>query len=237
MAQRTSKRNTVHFGLAYHDRVPMEEDFESVQARTATRTAFNHTAADAGSYSVPSPWTIGSVWGPEESSNFSLDPNDEWYDEALDADIGDVMERIFIKIPCMKARRKRSQASVSRWIIFKQSLFLFTLQARPHVFWKENARNTYLDEMLRQEGRGDFSRDVDCPDCVSRGAAQVNTAEFRCRDCFLPDLTCAMCLIRRHRLNPFHTIDVSAIYFLRMFFGRLMYRGSAGMDLHFRELR
>lgn len=108
MSERTSKRNTVHFGSAYRDRIPLEEDFEAVQARTASRTAFNHTAADSGSFNVRSPWTIGSIWAPEESSDFSLDPDDNRYDEALEADVAAIMEGIAVP----KSRKKRSQASV-----------------------------------------------------------------------------------------------------------------------------
>lgn len=108
MSERTSKRNTVHFGSAYRDRIPLEEDFEAVQACTASRTAFNHTATDLGSFTVRSPWTIGSVWAPEESNEFSLDPNDDRYDEALEADVAAVMENTAIP----KSRKKRSQVSV-----------------------------------------------------------------------------------------------------------------------------
>lgn len=65
--------------------------------------------------------------------------------------------------------------------------------------------------MIRHEGRGDFARDTRCPDCVSRANKDVGMAEFRCRDCFLPDLTCRACFIRRHRVNPFHIVDVSTV--------------------------
>lgn len=113
MAERTSKRNTVHFGSAYRDRIPLEEDFEVVQARTTSRVPFNHVAADRRSFSVPSPWTAGSSWAPEENTEFSLDPNGDWYDEALEADIPGVMQVIQIPgIPTGRKRRKRSQASV-----------------------------------------------------------------------------------------------------------------------------
>lgn len=109
MSERASKRRRAHFGGTYHDRIPIEDDYETVQAQTASRTAFNHTAAvDLGNFSVPSPWTVGSSWAPEERDDFCLDPNNEWYDEAVEADIGDVMEEIVTP----KAKKKRSQASV-----------------------------------------------------------------------------------------------------------------------------
>lgn len=111
MSQRTYKRNRADFGSVYHDRIPIEDDYETVQAHTASRTAFNHTAAlDLGDYFVPSPWTVGTSWAPEERDDFCLDPDNEWYDEAVEAEIGDVME----KMVAVKAKKQRSQASV-RW--------------------------------------------------------------------------------------------------------------------------
>ena len=56
----------------------------------------------------------------------------------------------------------------------------FVLQIRPNVFWKENARDLYLDEIVRSEGQGDFARDSQCPDCILRGKKDVGLAEFRC---------------------------------------------------------
>lgn len=109
MSERVSKRNRAHFGGTYHDRIPIEDDYETVQAHTASRTASTHTAAlDLGNFAVPSPWTIGTSWAPEERDDFCLDPNDEWYDEAVEADVGDVMDDIVAP----KAKKKRSQASV-----------------------------------------------------------------------------------------------------------------------------
>ena len=113
-----------------------------------------------------------------------------------------------------KKKKSRKEASVSEFHIWRLSLanFIF-LKARPRVFWKANSRDLYLDELLRWEGRGDFIRDQHCPDCISRGSTEPSAPEFRCRDCFLPDLTCKICFIRRHRLNPFHTVEVRAHFF------------------------
>ncbi|KDR74714.1 hypothetical protein GALMADRAFT_70522 [Galerina marginata CBS 339.88] len=43
--------------------------------------------------------------------------------------------------------------------------------------------------------------------CIARSANSCGAAEYRCEDCFLPDLTCASCCVRRHRMNPFHRIE------------------------------
>ena len=99
----------------------------------------------------------------------------------------------------------------------------------------ENARDLYLDEVVRSEGRGDFARDDRCPDCLSRGVKDINRAEYRCRDCFLPDLTCSACLIRRHRLNPFHNVDVSDVSYVLYLYLKIPANSllSAGMAPHF----
>lgn len=107
MAERPSKRSRFRYGGSYHDRIPIEEDFEIVHARTASLTSRN-AAVDTERDALRSSWTVGSSWAPEESFEYSLDPNDGWYDEALYANVEDVMENILIP----KAKKKRSHASV-----------------------------------------------------------------------------------------------------------------------------
>lgn len=129
MSKRAYKRTQANTGAVYHDRIPMEDDYETVQAHTASRTAFNHTAAlDLGDYSVPSPWTVGTSWAPEERDDFCLDPNEEWYDETVEAEIGDVME----KMEAPKAKlKKRSQASVCLYhLTMLRFLTYFLAQAK-----------------------------------------------------------------------------------------------------------
>lgn len=206
-----SQRRTSQFGGSYHDRIPLEDDYEVVQARTASLTSRNG-AINSQVSSLPLPWTIGTNWAPEENFEFSLDPNDDWFDETLDANVEDIMDHIIIP----KTKNKRSDASVSLSFgvihTLESLLTIGIFQARPQVYWMEKSRNRYLDEMIRSEGRGDFARDQRCPDCVSRGYKEASAAQFRCQDCFLPDLTCAQCFIRRHRLNPFHNVEVSASF-------------------------
>lgn len=88
------------------------------------------------------------------------------------------------------------------------STFDTCLQKRPHVIWKENYRQAYLDEMTRFAGRADFQGAKQCPDCVARKAEVLGSAEYRCEECLLPDLCCGPCCIRRHRMQPFHRIKV-----------------------------
>ncbi|KAF8196485.1 hypothetical protein BJ912DRAFT_827131, partial [Pholiota molesta] len=68
-------------------------------------------------------------------------------------------------------------------------------------------RAEYLDEVIRWEGRGDF-KVAECPDCQSRKRERIGLAEYRCLDCFLPDLSCKDCCVKRHQRTPFHVIEV-----------------------------
>ena len=80
-------------GRVYRDRIPLEEDFEVVRVQTVSRSGPNHITVETGRTSLPSPWTIGSSWAPEDNLEFSLDPDDGWYNEALEADIVDTEDK------------------------------------------------------------------------------------------------------------------------------------------------
>jgi hypothetical protein len=69
-------------------------------------------------------------------------------------------------------------------------------------------RQTYLEEVIRWAGRADFLGAKECPDCVSREKTTPGLPQYRCRECFLPSLTCKMCCVKRHRTHPLHRIEV-----------------------------
>ena len=108
MTTRPSRPSKVRFGGSYDDRIPLEEDFETVSARTGSLSGPNNFPMNTDRSSVSSSWTYGDSWAPEDSDDFSLDPDQGWYDEAVEADIADVMEELVIP----QRRRNRSQASV-----------------------------------------------------------------------------------------------------------------------------
>jgi len=74
----------------------------------------------------------------------------------------------------------------------------------------------YLDELIRWDGRGDFYSDglAKCPDCVSYWLESPGNADHRCMECCVPILTCGDCCLRRHRMEPFHKIEVCTILIL-----------------------
>ena len=66
--------------------------------------------------------------------------------------------------------------------------------------WMKNHRDSYLDELIRHDGRGG---DCLCAMCGSPGL-------YRCKDCFGFELLCEVCLVGRHTFLPFHRVTVRA---------------------------
>ena len=71
-------------------------------------------------------------------------------------------------------------------------------------------QDEYLDELICGNGRGDFHSDglANCPDCILYKVDTPGNADHRCLECFVPILTCKDCCVRRHRMEPFHRIEV-----------------------------
>ena len=61
-------------------------------------------------------------------------------------------------------------------------------------------RDTYLQEMLRHDGR-EGQQETLCAECG-------NIGDFSCYDCVYCMHYCQDCLVNRHRLMPLHRIKV-----------------------------
>ncbi len=108
MSKRPSKRARSQYGGSYRDRIPLEDDYDIVKARTEAISGPTYLPVQVGRSVWSSSWTIGASWAPEESLEFSLDPDRDQYDAVVDADLADVMEELVAP----KKKKKRSQASV-----------------------------------------------------------------------------------------------------------------------------
>ncbi|KZV65011.1 hypothetical protein PENSPDRAFT_587550, partial [Peniophora sp. CONT] len=62
-------------------------------------------------------------------------------------------------------------------------------------------REAFLEEVLRNEGRGEALKLTHCPSCGSEGAPV-----YRCEDCRGADL-CKDCMLRWHRYAPLHKME------------------------------
>ncbi|KDR70910.1 hypothetical protein GALMADRAFT_144380 [Galerina marginata CBS 339.88] len=186
---RPSKRQRAEGG-SYHDTVPIIDDYYTIHAREAEfrRVGNSYRLAPAleRSPQLDPIWATTESWAPVDDPEFSLDPDGAWYDEQVGAD---VMEEF--DIPSVIAPPKKKRSRVAK---------------RPHVVWKELHRETYLEEVVRWSGRGDFINARQCSDCILRKAEFPALPEYRCQECFLPDLVCASCCVRRHKAQPLHRI-------------------------------
>ncbi|KAF8911112.1 hypothetical protein CPB84DRAFT_1672024 [Gymnopilus junonius] len=129
-------------------------------------------------------------WALVDNREFALDPDWVWYDEALSSDI---LPENPMPNPSAQLKPKKKKSHLAR---------------HPHVIWKEVHRSTYLDEICRFAGRGNFRSLTDCPDCKARAESEPSAAEYHCEECFMPDLTCKLCCIHRHKMQPLHRIQL-----------------------------
>lgn len=153
-----------------------------------------------------SAWATLQQWEPKDNSTYALDPEDgEWYDEALGQEVMDEPRPPMVK---SKKQYRRSRVSVCHIVLLNAYVTYHALQKRPHVVWRDIHCQSYLEELMRWEGRGDFAAEQ-CPDCKARRVDSPGPAVYRCTECLLPDLVCKICCVKRHRNSPFHRIEVS----------------------------
>ncbi|KAG6819140.1 hypothetical protein H0H93_014961 [Arthromyces matolae] len=185
MASRPAKRPRLG---VYRDRVPtnLHTDYSTISSREERLTVSSRPAVTSRtSLRGDTSWYTGPKWEPpRDNAEIGLEPDSSWFDEAVEAPI--VVE---------KKRRKRKKKPKS------------LVSKRPNIVWKSLYRQSYLDEMLRWEGRGDVRGEIQCPDCLRRGNPQPGAPQYRCLECFIPDLVCADCCVRRHQQQPLHTIE------------------------------
>ncbi|KAF8069134.1 hypothetical protein FPV67DRAFT_1415501 [Lyophyllum atratum] len=73
-------------------------------------------------------------------------------------------------------------------------------QDNPTKVWVAEDRQTFLDEFLRLEGRGEYT-DPFCP------CGQSMSANYRCIDCLFGRLLCTECMVSSHACIPLHRIE------------------------------
>ncbi|KAH9482659.1 hypothetical protein JR316_0004759 [Psilocybe cubensis] len=66
--------------------------------------------------------------------------------------------------------------------------------------WVEQDRDRDLQEILRLDGRGDYSNHSSCYQC------KINDALYQCLDCDRIEMFCNACIVGNHLANPLHRI-------------------------------
>ncbi|KAL0569488.1 hypothetical protein V5O48_012485 [Marasmius crinis-equi] len=138
-----------------------ENDYETAYSREERiSTSTGHVlATERDPMKGKMAWRDGHAWEPLDDPKFALDTSGLEYEEALKHSPLEEAEP--------NTRTKRSRQS-----------------RRPGQFWTENYRDKYLDECLREEGRGDYGIEG-CLDCEARGVkAEIRPkGVYRCKNC------------------------------------------------------
>jgi hypothetical protein len=130
----------------------------------------------------------------------------------------DLLERQVQQEDEIKPRSKHYVSSVSNFFhcclpFFGVQNFWLVLQDEPLKQWIP-LRDEYLDELLRLEGRGEFTSPT-CPSCVYDAfdvfddSSTPSLPSIQCQDCFTGELLCEKCCMRLHQQHPLHIIEVS----------------------------
>lgn len=69
-------------------------------------------------------------------------------------------------------------------------------------------RDTFLLELLRLDGRGDYVSQYLCRGCAECPLPPL----YRCKDCFSTELYCQRCTVEKHHANPLHKIEVRTVF-------------------------
>ncbi|KAJ7434289.1 hypothetical protein FB451DRAFT_1468738 [Mycena latifolia] len=74
---------------------------------------------------------------------------------------------------------------------------------RPLSIWVEYDLKDFLDEIVRDEGHGDYFRTTRCTQCRT-----CLEQRYRCDECFTRAPFCKDCIVNLHRDNPLHIIRI-----------------------------
>lgn len=118
----------------------------------------------------------------------------------LEAEIDQTIPGVRVVPP--KGKAKRYENSVSYFYFSNCMVFTWSHISKdvPLKTWMDKHRDEYLDECLALEGRGRFGKR--CAGCIE------TFPQYCCRDCTHGSLWCQRCLVKQHRDNPLHVVQV-----------------------------
>lgn len=111
----------------YIDRIPLEDDFEVIHARSSHLTSRNEPVDSSRSpLKGRTTWTLGNFWAPDDDEELALDDTDDRYNEELMADVFNSRPApLDSGRPTRKRRtRVRSRISVSTMSLLFQGMVL-----------------------------------------------------------------------------------------------------------------
>ena len=119
---RPSKRQRPDDGGAFHDTIPFLDDVHVVHARegrlrrVARETVWTASTERSSHHASHPTWTTATSWEPLDDPELALDPDGQWYDEAV---FGDVMQPNDDTPPvALPKKQKKSKVSVGTSLAF-----------------------------------------------------------------------------------------------------------------------
>jgi hypothetical protein len=85
-------------------------------------------------------------------------------------------------------------------------------------------RDTFLQELIRLEGRGNRDLWSHCRLCSQ-------PATMRCEDCFGGEMFCSSCMVDLHAINPLHRIEVCVYCYCYYYYAELWPRNGMAHTL------
>lgn len=212
MSNKNSKKRAKIYHT--HERLDDTPDYNIVKSRTALNNPTGRLAATPRS-PLKTSSSKTSHWDSlleGEDTNLGLLEDDVMYPADQGTGEEGNGEEVMLPPPPPPASTVRVPKVKKRvhWVCYL-SYITFRLskypQTQTHRDWKDQKREEYLQEIIRHDGRGEWGSASGCPDCHVRGEHGIS-AQYRCRECFLDDLVCKGCCLRRHKQHPLHIIEV-----------------------------
>ena len=201
------KRSAAHFN--YDEPLASSDEDAAVQPRVRLR----HTVIDLGLDESSRLRRTQHIDGPASPRKqiVSSRAQPTWISEGPRPDINienypflDPKYVHFLNVNEPGPPKRHRTASVSSSYLYLHLLSSTLCQDYPLAMWLED-RDIYLGELLRCDGRGDYSSDIGCNFC------NIGVPSYRCQDCFGEALFCHTCTVGLHACKPLHRIEVSSL--------------------------
>jgi hypothetical protein len=147
-SSRPSKRQRPDDGGAYHDAIPFLDDIHIVHARegrlrrVARDTVLTAPPERSPHHASDSTWRAATSWEPLDDPELALDPDGEWYDEAVSGDVMQPNNNI-PQVPLPK-KQKKSEVSVCTLLIIFTYIDLWCSISDAHMLFGRNFTDSLI---------------------------------------------------------------------------------------------
>jgi hypothetical protein len=180
---RPSKRPRPDDGGAFHDTIPFLDDIHVVHARegrlrrVARETVWTASTERSSHHASDPTWTTATSWEPLDDPELALDPDGQWYDEAV---FGDVMQpNEDMPRVALPKKQKKSKVAVSTFMAFFIYIDLrYDISDAHMLFGRKFTDNPIWRRLFVSQAEEIFrvQRNVRTASCVMPNQVSLNTA-------------------------------------------------------------